>query len=170
MSKNVYFLKNMMLSTFFFSQISHEKITVLMPTFCPKNLYSLTELCYHALFSEKNLPLINCYFDPKSCHKCSRPPPLNTPPHSLLRKSIFYLNHNLIFFWQNWRFLPNMGIPSRGFAWKIWIKRYKITVFLGEWTFFDKIWEYKNSLFFREWTFSVKIWSCEQWFFRENNK
>ena len=50
-----------------------------------------------------------------------------------------------------------MGIPVEGFAWKIWIKWHKITVFLGEWTFF-KIWEYDNSLFFRD------IWSQKRQF------
>ena len=45
--------------------------------------------------------------------------------------------HNIVYFWQNWRFLTEHGHDSGMFIMNtFWKKCYEGTVFLREWTFF----------------------------------
>ena len=56
-----------------FFSIFHEKIIALMPIFCQKNVHSLknTMLSCPYFVEKTSIPIINCDFDPKTCHKCS---------------------------------------------------------------------------------------------------
>ena len=60
----------------------------------PKSIFSLSKRAY----SIEHWPIINCDFDPKWCHKCSRPP----RPPTVLARNLLFLS-KFLRFWSNFK-------------------------------------------------------------------
>ena len=149
-----------------------------MPIFCRKNVHSLknTMLSCPYFVEKTSIPIINCNFDPKSCHKFSTPPRSDFFLKNRKKRASYQLFWPIIqcrfdtidvFFDQTWA-LQEGVFHDFVFKWQentVILKEYSIV--LTELTFFLpnmgmteggfswKIWKklHESIVFLREWRF-----------------